>query len=77
MSQPTQSGGYWNVELDHYNCVASSLYCVHSIHMHLVNLSNNKQKILYSTKMQSTLFELHLLLFLLCTASNEYSEYLY
>jgi len=27
--------------------------------------------------MQSTLFELHLLLFLLCTASNEYSEYLY
>jgi hypothetical protein len=56
MSQPMQSGGYWNVELDHYNGVASSLYCVHSIRMHLVNLSNNKQKILYFTKMQSIFF---------------------
>ena len=26
MSQPMQSDGYWNVELDHYNGVASSLY---------------------------------------------------
>jgi hypothetical protein len=72
-----QSGGYWNVELDHYNGVASSLYCVHSVRMHLVNLPNNKQKTLYSTKMQSILFVLHLLLFLLGTACNEYSEYLY
>lgn len=77
MSQPMQSGGYWNVELDPYNGVASTLYCVHSISMHLVNLSDKKQKILYSTKMQSILFELHLLLFLLNTAFNEYSAYLY
>jgi len=56
MSQHMHSDGYWNMELDRYNSVASSLYCVHSISMHLVNLSNNKQKSLYSTKMQSIFF---------------------
>jgi hypothetical protein len=47
------------MELDHYNGVVSSLYSVHSVSMHLINLSDNKQKILYSTKMQSNLGDIY------------------
>jgi hypothetical protein len=53
------SGGFWNMKLDHYNGVASSLFCVHSVSMHLINLSDQQQKILYSTKMQSNLGDIY------------------